>query len=261
MGGRWIIGSEVAAEGKYAQVGASPIYYEARGNGDPLLLIHGLSGSGRWWGRNITALAERHRIYIVDLAGFGRSRSARRVPLNACARFLRDWMDTLNIERAAIMGHSMGGAIAAGLAADYPERVHQLVLVNAAALPANRMDLVLRFGSGRALASLAPSFLPTLVADGFRAGPRSVMGAARELVATDIRAKLGRIAAPTLVVWGANDRLLPPALGRQLSKAIPGARLHIIQGAGHNPMWDRPAEYNEAALGFLIDSPLTLSAA
>jgi pimeloyl-ACP methyl ester carboxylesterase len=260
MGGRWNING-VATRGEYARVGDSSIYYEAQGSGEPLLLIHGLSGSSQWWTRNVASFAEHHRVYRVDLAGFGGSRSARRVPLTDCATFLTEWMNALDIERASIVGHSMGGSIAASLAADHPERVDRLVLVNAAALPANRLELILRFGSGGALISLAPSFLPLLVADGVRAGPRSVLGAARELLNGDIRAELSRIATPTLVIWGANDRLLPLALGQRLSEAIPNARLHVIQRCGHNPMWDRPVEFNEATLSFLAHRPLAATAA
>jgi len=246
----------VLAERRFAPAGDIPVYYEERGAGDPLILIHGLSASGRWWTRNISALAEHHRVYVVDLAGFGRSRAAQRPALGETGAFLERWMDSLNIERASLVGHSMGGAIAARLAADFPARVDRLVLVNAAALPLSRSGMVLRFGLGGVFRSVSPAFLPVVVADGWRAGPVSVIGAARDLLQADIRAKLSQIEAPTLVIWGERDRILPLALGEQLSTAIPDARLHVIRGAGHNPMWDRSAEFNEAALDFLAQKPL-----
>jgi pimeloyl-ACP methyl ester carboxylesterase len=246
--------------GTYVRVGQHSIYYEARGSGDPLLLIHGLSGSGRWWARNVDSLSERHRVYVVDLAGFGRSRSAPRIRLHDTAAFLRRWMDAVQIERASIVGHSMGGAIAATLAADHPDRVDRLIAVNAAALMANRRDLVFRFGSGRVIASLSPSFLPVLMADSLRAGPFSLLGAARDVLNADLRTKLGQISVPTLVVWGANDRLLPVTLGQQLSQAIPDARLTVIPRAGHNPMWDQPEAFNTTVINFLAESPVVSAA-
>lgn len=256
MGRTWIIRGGLPPTGRYVQVGDSSIYYETSGSGEPLLLIHGLSGSGRWWARNVAALGKSHRLYIVDLAGFGRSRSARPLPLTDTADFLTRCMDELGIERASIIGHSMGGAIAASLAADHHDRVDRLVLVNAAALPSRRRDLVLRFGSGQIIASLSPSFWPLLVTDGLRARPSSLLSAARDLLGADIRAKLDGITAPTLVVWGSNDRLLPLALGHQLTQAIPDARLRVIDGAGHNPMWDRSDQFNHATLDFLAGSPV-----
>jgi pimeloyl-ACP methyl ester carboxylesterase len=78
-----------------------------------------------------------------------------------------------------------------------------------------------------------------------------MLGAIRQILGADITPRLGAIAAPTLVVWGEHDRLLPLALGRQIQARIPGARLEVIRGAGHNPMWERPAAFNAAVLAFL----------
>jgi pimeloyl-ACP methyl ester carboxylesterase len=246
--------------GDFVRVGEHSIYFETHGAGEPLLLIHGLAGSGLWWARNVQRLAEHRRVYLVDLPGFGRSRSARGIPLIECATFLTRWMDALNIQRASMIGHSMGGGIAAGLAADYPERVDRLILVNAAALPTDRLGLLIRIGSGRAITSLSPSFLPLLAADSLRAGSASLLGGARDVLSADIQGKLAEIRAPTLVVWGKSDRLLPVSLGHDLSAAIPDARLHVIERAGHNPMWDRPSEFDAAALRFLDEPPTTTRA-
>jgi pimeloyl-ACP methyl ester carboxylesterase len=249
------------SNGRYAQVGDVSVYYEETGTGEPLVLVHGLSGSGRWWAKNVSALAERYRVYVVDLAGFGRSRAARRVALENSGVFLGRWMSSVGIERASIVGHSMGGLIAASLAADDPERVDRLALVNAAALPISRANVVLRFGLARELISLPPAFLPVMLTDGLRAGPVSVMGAARDLLHTDIRSKLNEVTSPTLIVWGARDQLLPLELGVQLSAAVPDARLHAIPNAGHNPMWDQPADFNRVILDFLSEPAAVPAAA
>ena len=251
---RGVVGGSV--NGHYAQVGNISVYYEVKGAGEPLMLIHGLSGSGRWWSRNVAALAEHYRVHVVDLAGFGRSRSAPRVALEASGEFLTRLMDVLEIEQASIVGHSMGGLFAASLAADAPARVNRLMLVNAAVLPLRRTGMALRFGTGQAATSVSASFLPVVLSDGLRAGPMSLIGAARDLLQADARAKLNKIAAPTLVIWGAGDRLLPVQLGEEIRASIQLARLQVVHGAGHNPMWDQPVVFNQAILSFMAERAL-----
>ncbi|NJN19512.1 MAG: alpha/beta fold hydrolase [Oscillochloris sp.] len=95
------------------------------------------------------------------------------------------------------------------------------------------------------------NFLPVLLVDSLRAGPRTMISAIRQILNADISLRLGAIQAPTLVVWGQHDRLLPLELGRRIQAAIPDAQLAIIAGAGHNPMWERPAAFNRAVLAFL----------
>src|SRR5581483_1554615 len=110
-------------------VGPATIAYEVAGSGPPVVLLHGLSGSSRWWRRNIGALAPHRRVYIVDLIGFGASRGQARFVLAEAAGTLMRWLDLLGLARASLVGHSMGGLIAAELAADAPDRVDRLVLV------------------------------------------------------------------------------------------------------------------------------------
>src|SRR5918992_1428287 len=130
----------ISVERRYVQVGSSTMYAEISGSGQPLILVHGLGGSTRWWARNVPALARSCRMYVLDLLGFGRSRGQRFV-LRDAAGLLVHWMDQLGLARASIVGHSMGGFIAAYIAAQFPERVERLVLVDAAALPLERLDL------------------------------------------------------------------------------------------------------------------------
>src|SRR5215204_4762664 len=106
--------------------------YEVHGSGPPLILLHGLSGSGRWWCRNVPAFASRFRTYAIDLPGFGASRGVRWSRLDDTADRLSDWIAAEGLSRVHIAGHSLGGAAAARLAARYPERVDRLVLVDAA---------------------------------------------------------------------------------------------------------------------------------
>jgi pimeloyl-ACP methyl ester carboxylesterase len=90
-----------------------------------------------------------------------------------------------------------------------------------------------------------------LLGDALRAGPATLHNATRAVLAADLRPRLGQINAPTLVIWGERDNLVPLEYGKLLAESLPNARLEVIEGAGHNPMWDRPDELNRLVAGFL----------
>ncbi|HEU0243410.1 MAG TPA: alpha/beta fold hydrolase [Candidatus Limnocylindrales bacterium] len=221
------------------------------GTGPPLVLLHGLAGSARWWSRNVPALSRSFRLVTIDLPGFGASPRGQRLDLEGIVEQLAGTLDGLGIERASLVGHSMGGLIAGGMAADRPDRVERLILVNAAFLslaPAGARSVT---GPATTLRRTAPSLLPVLVADGIRSGPLRLTDASLQLLRADWRTKLPKIAAPTLVIWGEHDRICPLAIGEQIVAAVTGARLVVVEGAAHNPMWERPDEFNRLVLAFL----------
>ena len=234
-----------------AQVGPAQICYRVIGRGEPLILIHGLCGSGRWWSRNVDALAQHFCVYAVDLVGFGASRNRQRFVLRDAAGSIGQWMRQIGIRRAAVVGHSMGGHIAADLAAEFPERVERLVLVDPVVLPLGQNYAQHTIAMLREARQMQPSFVPVLLSDALRAGPRTTWQAARELMETDLRPKLPSITAPTLVIWGENDALVPLRFGEQLSGYLRYEDLVVIKGAGHNPMWDRPDTFNQILTEFL----------
>jgi pimeloyl-ACP methyl ester carboxylesterase len=223
------------------------------GSGPPVVLIHGLSASSRWWERNVPALAERHQVHLVDLAGFGQSPGP--FELDKAAATLARWMEIVGLERAAVVGHSMGGYIAAELAADHPARVDRLTLV-AAALPTVGLkalphphDLLI------ALRYLPLDFIELLVTDLWTAGVPTIAGALLALLRADLRAKLSAIAAPTLLVWGEHDPLVPARLAHELARCVPCREVAIFKRCGHNPMWERPQAFNKLLLEFLAAAP------
>jgi pimeloyl-ACP methyl ester carboxylesterase len=244
-----------AVERRYIEIDSVCIYYQVAGAGPPVVLVHGLSGSGRWWARNIAALADSFHLHVIDLIGFGESRAGHRFVLGEAADYLVRWLDRLAIPRASVVGHSMGGFIAADLAAHHPDRVDRLMLVDAVALPFSHSYWQQALGLAQGLWRLPLGFVPVLLADAYRAGPRTILKAARELLTSDLRPMLARIQTPTLVVWGERDSVVPIELGERLTACLPNARFRVIPGAGHNPMWDRPAEFNRAALDFLAPDP------
>lgn len=236
---------------KRIRVGPARIYYQEIGEGPPVILIHGLAGSSRWWKRNIEALAEHFHVYVVDLIGFGQSKGRHKFVLDEAAGYLRDWMDRLGLDEANIIGHSMGGVIAIDMAARFPERVHRLVLVDAATFTFEHTLIQNAMGLAKTLWYLPLGFIPLLVTDALRAGPWTLWKAGRELLTTDITTALRQVSVPVLIVWGERDTTVPIDIGEHLREELPGAELVVIEKAGHNPMWDRPEAFNQIVISFL----------
>lgn len=234
-----------------ANVGPAAIHYQVAGSGRPLVLIHGLSGSCRWWKKNLAELARQFRVYVVDLVGFGSSRNGHPFALGEAAEHLARWMEQLGLERAALVGHSMGGHIAADLAAARPDLVERLILVDAAVLPFEQSYVAHTLSMFREASQMPLSFLPVLLSDSMRAGIATIWKAATELLTTDLRPKLACITAPTLVIWGEKDALIPLEFGKRLSHYLRYDELVIVKRAGHNPMWDCPRAFNQVVAEFL----------
>jgi pimeloyl-ACP methyl ester carboxylesterase len=221
------------------------------------VLLHGLSGSRRWWRYTAPVLARRFRVHVPELVGFGGSRGAGRQPdMREMAALVAEWMRLVGAEEPRLVGHSMGGQIAVHVAAEQtmPQR---LVLVDASGLPRSWT----LSDAARMLAGVlpprswgSPAFVPTIAMDALLAGPRALLLSTRHLLADDVGPLLPRITCPTLLIWGALDPLVPLEHGRRLARAIVSARLVVLRDAAHNPMADRPAEFNRVLLDFLDET-------
>ncbi len=247
------------ARTRVTRIGGYEIHSLEYGSGtEDVILVHGLSGSSRWWARNIPALAQRYRVLIPDLIGFGRSPRPRgRLPsIDHLADVLGEWIRRVGKPEAHVIGHSMGGQLAIHLAAKHPEQVIRLVLVDAAGLPRPVTPrTVVRFAR-----EIAPvwrwgdlSFVPVIVSDAWTAGPRTLLQAIGHILSDDVRPLLPRIRAPTLVLWGERDSWVPLAHGEEMHERIPGARFAILRHAAHNPMVDRPSDFNRTVIDFLSE--------
>lgn len=242
----------MSAHGHRLEIGGAAIHYECVGAGEPLVLLHGLSGSTRWWSRNVPELARSHRVYTIDLIGFGRSRGRRRFLLHQARELVHDWWERLRLGPGAVIGHSMGGRIAAEFAAADPTRVRRLVLVNAA-MRLQRVGFHRHaWGLFRELPRVPPSLMPIVVTDTFRAGPFNTLRASYDLGTADMTVELAAIRASTLIVWGERDRVVPIEVGLAIHEQMPGSRL-VMLPAGHVPMWERPAEFNRVVGEFLAE--------
>lgn len=232
--------------------GERQITFTASGSGPPLVLVHGLSGSRRWWRHNLGAFEARFTVYRVELIGFGHARRQRPVPLAESAGILAEWMAREALGPAHVLGHSMGGHVSLHLAAHHPEQVNRLVLAAATGLLRGewwRMALRLP----RVAVRGQISFVPVVATDALRAGVVNLYRAGRELLSDNAAELLSLVQAPTLVLSGERDLLVPPALGLELARQLPHARHVLLEGAGHVVMWDRPRAFNEAVLSFLLE--------
>jgi 4,5:9,10-diseco-3-hydroxy-5,9,17-trioxoandrosta-1(10),2-diene-4-oate hydrolase len=275
---------------RFIKINAINIRYWAEGQGDPIILIHGMAGSATGWLPSFSALSAQRRVIAMDLVGHGRSGDLPDpcTPDSAyLARFVNDFMAELKIERADIVGHSMGSAIALLLAINFPARVNKLVLVDGMALGPESTPF-LRFLSlpliGELLfAQLYKQDLKKYAAD-MRGSAQNASFMSDELVenlyqvertprngktflrtfrlAFDWRGqkksthglilpKLPTLQNPALVIWGRQDDTNPLAHGESAARSLPNARLEIIEKCGHIPMFEQPEIFNQLVLAFL----------
>ena len=256
----------------------------ARGQGRPLLVLHGFTGRGTAWGAHATAFAGAFRVITVDLPGHGRSGTAQpeRMGVERSAADLATILRGANAAPADVLGYSLGARIALRLAVAHPDVVRRLVLESPSAglatvgeRAARRRadedlaatiegDGVAAFVAGwerqpvfASHAALPPARATRLHAmrlanspDGLAASLRGA-GQGSMVPLFDLLAAVG---APTLVIAGAfDDRGRPRA--EQVARGIPGARLEIIANAGHTPHEEQPAAFRSIALDFLQEDP------
>ncbi|MEX2280892.1 MAG: alpha/beta hydrolase [Gemmatimonadota bacterium] len=226
------------------------------GSGPPVVLLHGLSGSFRWWRYVVPALAERFTVHVPELLGFGRSRPAlASFTIAELAAVMAEWLETRSLGRCHVIGHSMGAQVALHLAAKYATCIDRLVLVSASGIPRplspqETLRFLTEVVPPRAWG--APLFLPRIALDALRAGPRTLLRATLGLLADDVSMLLPRIKMPTLLIWGEYDPLTPLTHGQRMADTIPDARLAILPRAAHNPMVDQPEAFNREVLDFLL---------
>jgi len=256
----------------------------------PLVFVHGLSGSWPNWLEQLPVFAAERRVVTLDLPGFGHSpMPAEQISISGYARLLDRLLGELGIGAAVLVGNSMGGFIAAELAIAFPQRVERLVLVSAAGIsttaeaqpgtvrvvPAlRRLERVLAM-SGAWVASKSDTVArrarlreallnvvvrhpdrlpPALAAEQLRgAGKPGFLQGLQAVLDYDIRERLPEIACPTLIVWGDGDRLITVKDADVFAELIPNSRKVVFADTGHMAMLERPAEFNALLADFLAE--------
>jgi len=271
-----VTAADAVVRPRVERVGAPPrLAVDVAGDGPLLLFLHGVGGNRRNWTRQVENFGTRFRAVAIDARGYGDSDDYDGAL--AFTDFADDAVrviDHFGSDKAHVCGLSMGGRVALDLWRRYPDRVASLVLADTSAgsketqdpakveafLAARRKPLL----EGRTTAEIAPQVVETLI------GPNATPAQRAELVASLAALRAGpylktleavtrfvdfpdfaSIDAPTLVIVGSEDRVAPPHIARAMAGAIPGARLHVLEGAGHISNVEAPAAFNAALDAFL----------
>ena len=271
-------------EERIAEVRGTRLRYLAAGEGEPLLLVHGLGGAAANWLALAPLLLATRRLLVPELPGHGGSSALPAAPsLNAYADRLGIVLEQEGIASAGVVGHSLGGAIALRLSIRRPDAVSALVLAGAAGISSGRRNA--RYAltitgivkPGRRLAphrqriarsntlkrvvfgrwgASDPPALPRELAEAFLSGPArhtDTVSAAQALVRDDPRADLDRVRCPSLVLWGARDNQLPVEDAFDYARRL-RARLRVIADCGHLLIGERPDACADAIEDFLASS-------
>jgi len=271
------------AGGKFVMVDGKKVHYLEKGSGTPLILIHGFLVHSAMWKMNIDALAEKFKVYAVDLWGFGYS---ERLPAGGYGfplygKQVKGFMEALGIPKASLIGQSMGGGVSVHVAAHFPEIVDRLILVAPAVIPYPESTAAKIFklpGVGEFLNSLPGDFLmvnilkelwffnPNKVTDSYAAEalkPHCIKGSQeamlyvlrnvlQEPLATQETQELAKRNVNILIVHGRQDQAIPLNRSQALNKLWPGSKLVVFDRTGHSPSEEFPEKFNSIALDFLM---------
>lgn len=260
------------------------LHYNEAGSGPVVVMLHGGGpGASGWsnYSRNIGPFVEAgYRVVLMDCPGFNKSdpivTSDARNQVNAWA--LKGLLDALNIDKAHVVGNSMGGASALTFSLDYPERIDRLVLMGSAGLGASTVaplpmeGVKLMFGLYRNPSmQMLKQMLNVFVYDTSRITEELVQGRFEAMMVndgvhlknmvksieanahhlTDLSPRLGQVKAKTLCTWGRDDRFVPLDHGLKVVWGIPDARLHVFSKCGHWAQWEHADAFNRLVLDFL----------
>jgi len=243
---------------KEVEIGGLAVRYYEDGDGPPLLLLHGAGGTARLWHRQAGPLSKSYRVVAPDLPGFGGTAAFPWIKsIRDYAGFIAKFMDALGIRRASVAGSSLGGWAACWFAVDYPGMLDRLVLISPA---------------GLYFEEAPPMPLPLLIKEveryyasadtGSDAGLRPSADMERGLATIrtlesegafkpDLSGVLSEIKVKTLIIWGAEDKVIPASYADKFRRLIPGSEVRLVEGAGHMPFIERHEVVNELISSFL----------
>jgi pimeloyl-ACP methyl ester carboxylesterase len=262
---------------KQVEIYGQKIHYQEAGSGPNVILLHGLGGDTTNWAMTVLALASKYRVFVPDQIGFGKSdKPIMNYRVATLVEFLDQFYKKLGIEKATLVGNSLGGWTAAAFAIARPEKVENLVLVCAAGYsskrwggpelsrelfgilnPSTTADMKRTFSAVfHNKAMLTDAFIEQAFISKLKKGDGYTINSFIDSILRGedfLDSQVKTIKAPTLVIWGREDGLTPLAMGEAFAQDIPGAQKLIIDNCGHVPQIEKAAEFNAALLKFLAD--------
>jgi branched-chain amino acid transport system permease protein len=250
-----------------ASLGRASIFYVEHGSGLEVVLVHGNTGSSRWFERVMDLRG--CKTVALDMPNFGRSSALPGEPdIDRYADAVAAFLGVRKIEKTIVVGHSLGGAVAISLAVRHPKLLRGLVLVDSTSpsglrTPEDRYPVIESMRTNRDLLSAALSvvvptlkdkdFFEALVDDAALMAPPAWIGNARALSRFDYRGKCDAFTAPVLVMWGRKDVIVTEAMARETAQAFPGASLVILDDVGHSVVAEDPQGFVRLLSRFLSD--------
>lgn len=268
------------APGKFIELDGLSTHYIEKGSGEPVIFLHGFFYDTYMWNKNIDVLAERFKVYALDLWGFGYStRKPLEYGYHLYTQQLLKFMDALNISRASLFGQSMGGGTIINFTVSNQDRVDKIVLVDAAGLP-NRLPVMGWISNlpilGELIYSLNSNFIRKMILgttflhnkqiitdEYFENATRfhKIKGTTEvmlyitrkqffDTLIEEIK-MLSLMNIPTLIVWGREEKAIPLHTGQEMHRILKDSRLEILDEAGHCSHDDQSERFNQLALDFL----------
>jgi pimeloyl-ACP methyl ester carboxylesterase len=249
--------------GHSIQIGAIELYYEEYGAGKPLLLLHGFGGCTQNWHPFIAGLSAHHRLIVVDLRGHGYSTNPEnKFTHREAAEDLFQLLDRLDIVNFSAMGMSSGGMTLLHMATSQPERIDAMVLISATSHFPDQARVIMR----RASLATMPQIVREMYQECAKRGDEQIHQLIKQFNALGddyedmnfTAHSLSAITAPTLVIHGDSDNFFPVEIPENISRWIPDARLWIIPGGDHVPIFDPEVPFTSTVLQFLEARDSTL---
>jgi len=257
----------------FAHVNNVKIYYDIRGEGEPIAFLNGIMARTVSWGNQTKYFVSNgYKIILHDFRGQGQSERPRiKYSMDMHVEDLKELLDKLNIKKLHLVGLSYGGKVALMFALKYPEYIKSLTVVSttptvdkAIRAKVDRWILGARFRSGRILFQIV---YPDIYSDGFleqkwefvmTTAPAfeqidfdALIELSKAFLEVDLKGKMSSINVPTLIVVGSEDKVFPPKYSKMIHEEIKRSKLIIVEGCGHVIIWEKPDEFNKIVHEFI----------
>ena len=272
------------AKGKFVTLDNKKVHYVEKGDGKPIILIHGFLYHTVMWKKNIDALAEKFKVYAIDLWGWGYSERLKKMEYSfeLYGKQVTGFMDALNIKRATLAGQSMGGGISVYVAAHYPERIDRLILIDPAVIPypmttigkiyqlpfigeffnaipgnalmKNNIKTIWFYDKNKVTEEYTREVLqPLCIKGSYDVMMYILRNVLKEPYVEKEANLLAKMNKPTLIIHGREDKAIPLDRSEALNDLWKGSKLEIFQKAGHSPHEEYPEKFNKLAIDFLSE--------